>query len=184
MAKVRPELETCPSCGRCGMVIHCYYGRKLIDFEDGKPVESDICILRIACPSCEHTHAVLPDIIVPYSSHSLLFILQVLAAYFLRPESVEKICLRYEISLKRLYSWLKLWKTEKAHWLGVLAELETSSLAFLYSLMQLDRFSEFTSGFLLHFGKSFLQTHANPVLTNPPTADYRRCVFAPDYDLL
>ena len=70
MPKFQPELETCPICGSTGNChIHDYYGRSIIDFRDGKRQKSDLCVMRVFCDSCEHAHAILPDIIIPYSSY-------------------------------------------------------------------------------------------------------------------
>lgn len=52
------------SCGHSGcLIIHGYYLRKL-KTPFGRIV---LCILRFLCKECGKTHAVLPDIIVPYS---------------------------------------------------------------------------------------------------------------------
>ncbi len=45
----------------------------MIDIEDGKVVYGNVEIKRVQCKSCGHTHAILPDYIVPYG---LLFILR------------------------------------------------------------------------------------------------------------
>ena len=71
MAKFQPHLETCPICGSAGNChIHDYYGRSIIDFQAGKREKSDLCVMRVFCDSCEHAHAILPDVIIPYSSYS------------------------------------------------------------------------------------------------------------------
>ncbi|MFQ7288271.1 MAG: DUF6431 domain-containing protein [Lacrimispora saccharolytica] len=49
-----------------------------MDFIHGKPVTQEITVLRLVCVSCGHTHAVLPDMIIPYSGYGLFFILLVL----------------------------------------------------------------------------------------------------------
>ena len=62
MVSFRLELETCPFCGSKGNCrIHAYYGRKIVDFIQGRPLRTDICILRLIC-SCGHTHAILPNL--------------------------------------------------------------------------------------------------------------------------
>ena len=62
MAKFQPEFETCPICGSTGNChIHDYYGRSIIDFQNGKRQKSDLCVVRVFCDSCEHAHAILPD---------------------------------------------------------------------------------------------------------------------------
>lgn len=82
MAMFQPHLETCPICGSTGNChIHDYYGRSIIDFQAGKREKSDLCVMWVFCDSCEHAHAILPDVIIPYSSYSLLFILRLLGQY-------------------------------------------------------------------------------------------------------
>lgn len=84
MAVFQPELETCPVCGSCGNChVHAYYDRSVIDFRNGRKVTDSLCVLRLICDSCHHTHALLPDILIPYASYSLMFILRVLGECFL-----------------------------------------------------------------------------------------------------
>ena len=83
MERFQPERETCPICRSTGNChIHHYYGRSIIDFKAGRQEKSDLCVLRVFCDSCRHSHAVLPDIIIPYSSYSLFFVLRLLGEYF------------------------------------------------------------------------------------------------------
>ncbi len=168
----RYQLQTCPSCGVKGSCsIHAYYGRSLVDFIGGKPVRHSLCILRLVC-SCGHTHAILPDFIIPYSSFGLFFILRVLAEYFLRPASLEKICERFLITQKQLYHWLALFRKHKEEWMGILSSLETSGLSFLKTLFTMSGYSSFASSFVRRFAVSFLQSHKNP-------APYCQQVFGP-----
>lgn len=177
MPLVRPELETCPVCKAAGKLgVHCYYKRYLIDFIGGKNVRHEITVLRCVCDSCESTHAILPDIIIPYCSYSLFFVLRVLAEYFLHLYTIEQLCERFSITSSQLYKWLDLWKDNKAQWLGFLDDLEVSDKGFLFSLCRMDHASDFTSGFIRTFAFSFLQSHANP-----KTAVYCQDVFDPDY---
>ncbi len=168
----RPELQTCPCCGVEGSCsIHAYYDRSLVDFIGGRPVRHSLCILRLACP-CGHTHAILPDFIIPYSTYGLFFILRVLAEYFLRPASVERICERFLITRKQLYHWLSLFRKQKEEWMGLLLSLETSGLSFLKGLFTMSGYSGFASAFVRRFSVSFLQSHKNP-------APYCQQVFGP-----
>lgn len=177
----RPELETCPVCGQKSLRIHSYYGRTVTDFLNGRPTSVDVSVMRVKCESCGHTHAVLPDCIVPYSTHSLFFILRVLTEYFLHLHSVMFLCERFQISVKRLYAWLHLFKRQKAHWLGILEDLSISSRSFLTGLARRDRFSDFASDFYRLESRSFLQTHANPHLTDRKAAYSCQSIFSPDY---
>ena len=163
LSSFQPGEETCPCChtrGRC--VIHGRYFRNLIDFSKGKVVYSKVSILRVRCNSCGHTHAILPDFIVPFLQYSLSFVLRVLAAYSVRKLTVKKICSHYSISPSMLYAWRDRFLQHKGEWLGVLRDVEMPFITFLIDLLskaplspQLHEFYELT-------GRSFLQGHANP----------------------
>lgn len=172
MAGFRPELQTCPCCGTRGSCrIHAYYGRSLVDFIDGAPVRHSLCILRLIC-TCGHTHAILPDFIIPYSGYGLFFLLRVLAEYFLRLSTVEKLCERFSITPSQLCRWLQLFRVQKEEWLGILSSMETSDPAFLKALLMQTAYSDFSSAFVRRFARSFLQSHKNP-------APYCQQVFGP-----
>lgn len=167
-----PELQICPYCGRKGSCqILAYYDRFLIDFINGAPVRHSLCIMRLIC-TCGHTHAILPDFIIPYSSYGLFFILRILAEYFLHLSTVEKLCDRFSISLSQLYRWIDLFRVQKEEWLNMLSSMEISSLSFLKGLLTSPAYSDFSSSFLFHFAYSFLQSHKNPI-------DYCKQIFVP-----
>ncbi len=164
MAKFQPHLETCPLCGSTANChIHDYYDRSLVDFRSGIRTRYSLCVMRIFCDSCEHAHAILPDVMIPYSSFSLLFILCLLGQYFADRFTVEQLCERYGISQNRFYQWLSLWRSHKQDWLGLLEDLSVSDLSFLRGILVSDRFSDFSMQFALRFSYSFLQSHSNPV---------------------
>lgn len=172
MAGFHPELQACPCCGvKSACRIHAYYGRSLVDFVNGTPVRHSLCILRLIC-TCGRTHAILPDFIVPYSGYGLFFILRVLAEYFLRVSTVERLCERFSISLSQLHRWLQLFRLQKEEWLGALSSMETSGLSFLKALLIQTPYSDFASAFVRCFAKSFLQSHKNP-------ASYCQQLFGP-----
>lgn len=172
MAGFRPQLQTCPCCGARGSCrIHAYYGRSLVDFTGGAPVRHSLCIMRLIC-TCGHTHAILPDFIIPYSGYGLFFILRVLSEYFLRISTVERLCERFSITLSQLQRWLDLFRAQKEEWLGALSSMETSAFPFLKALLTQTAYSDFASCFVRRFAKSFLQSHKNPAL-------YCQQVFGP-----
>lgn len=111
-----------------------HYERYLVSWEDGGTVSRIITVERRQCASCGHTHAVLPSCLIPYKSYSLRFILIVLQNYFLRVCTVEQLCERYGISISTLYRWLRLFKRQKAIFLGVLEGAGMSCLSFLEGL--------------------------------------------------
>lgn len=184
MAQFQPELETCPICGSTGNChIHAYYGRSIIDFRTGRKHKEQLCIMRVFCDSCAHAHAILPDVIVPYSSYSLFFILFILGEYFARLHTAEQLCERFDVSLKQFYKWLSLWRSHRKQWLGLLDASETDNAAFYRQLIRLDSYSVFSMDFIRLTAHSFLQSHRNPVLVRPKNARYRQTVFSPDISL-
>ena len=110
MAKFQPHLETCPLCGSTGNChIHDYYDRSLVDFRSGIRTRYSLCVMRVFCDSCEHAHAILPDVMIPYSSFSLLFILRLLGQYF-----SDRPCLIwfvYDGITKQIWAYLSLLHT-------------------------------------------------------------------------
>lgn len=173
MARFRPESAVCPCCGSKGNChIHAYYGREIIDFIHGRRGCGNVCVMRLICGSCGHTHAVLPDILIPYDQYGIFFILRVLAERFLIHRTVEQICDRFSITRGQFYKWLHLWRAHKEEWLGLLASVETSDSSFLKTLAEMDPFSGFAAAFLRLAAHSFLQSHRNP-------ADYRQSAFCP-----
>ena len=66
---------TCPGCDSKGLVVHAYYDRYIDIFDRSHKVK----ILRLRCPSCGSTHAVLIDDMIPYSIASYNVIVEVIA---------------------------------------------------------------------------------------------------------
>ena len=167
MASFHPDRETCPICGSSfDCRIHAYYGRRIIDFIHGKPVIQEVTVLRLVCGSCGHTHAVLPDVVIPYSGYGLFFILRVLAEAFLRTSSLEQLCERFHITRNQFYKWKQLFSRHKQEWLGILEDSETSGLDFLLGISRLPEYSRFSGSFTDKTAYSFLQSHKNsPAMT-------------------
>lgn len=149
-----PDNTLCPSCGAKGAYNpHGSYERYLIHLLNAAVTTETITVPRLKC-ACGHTHALLPACLIPYGSYSLFFILTVLRAYFLCHQTVALLCESFGISISTLYAWIRLYHTHKSLWLGILNNLETTSLDFLALLRK-------TPDFLpLFFGRmafSFLQ---------------------------
>lgn len=185
MKQFRPELETCPICGNTGTChIHDYYDRSIIDFQDGRKQKENLCVMRVFCESCGHAHAILPDIIIPYSSYSLFFILFVLGEYFAGLRTIEQLCERFDISEKQFYKWLNLWNSHREQWLGMLHASETDNISFFRTILLQNPYSAFSREFLHLTEHSFLQSHRNPRLSGrKKNAHYRQSVFAPDISI-
>ena len=126
----------CPFCGtkHPHWSEFASYERDLISYEKSLAVTYKITVSRIICSSCGHTHAILPEIIIPYSSYSLIFILKVLRDYYLSHMTVQQLCDKYTIAASTLYSWKQLFLLHKKLWLCVLEDAVTKPLTFLSSL--------------------------------------------------
>ena len=165
--------EECPLCCRKGECrIHAYYYRYAVDFIDGRPVVHRLRILRVICLCCGHTHAILPDPIIPYDSYSLFFILRVLADYSIHSGSITSICERFCITPMQLYRWKALYQDHRREWQGLLKSVEQDLLHSLKELVHLDPFSSFAGEFFKKTSISFMQSHKNPASsqrsTSPP----------------
>lgn len=160
MKDFKPEMEVCPICkskGNCHL--HGYYTRGVSDFIYGIVRDLSITITRVICTSCGDTHAVLPDMIIPYKGYSVFFILRVLAEYFARIMTVEKLCARFCIAHATLYRWIKLFKQHKEIFLGILASSQVSPKSFLKHICRDQNYSDFSSSFFRIANFSFMQSH-------------------------
>lgn len=172
MDSFNPEKETCPLCKRTGDChIHAYYYRFIIDFVSGVPVVDRIRITRVIC-SCGHTHAILPDPIIPYNSYTLLFILRILVEYHLKLKTVNRLCEDFMIPATTLYRWIRLCNEHRREWQGLLTSIEQDVLASLKNLLRKDPYSDFAIFFFQKTGMSFMQSHKNPThsprIATPP----------------
>lgn len=146
-------------------------------------VTDSLCVLRLICDSCHHTHALLPDILIPYASYSLMFILRILRECFLGRSTMEHLCDRFSITPVQLHKWLKLWNKHKQQWLGILEDSETSDASFLKVLAVSDSYSSFSMSFIRRFTCNFLQSHKNPTMSGTKTAHCCQRVFQPDISI-
>jgi len=148
----------CPFCGakHPHWSEFASYERDLISFENGSPVTYTITVSRIICSSCGHTHAILPEIIIPYGSYSLIFILTVLRDYYLSHMTVQALCDKYMIATSTLYAWKRLFLIHKKLWFGILEDAAIKPLTFLSSLPSLTT-SDDLANFFQNHAQSFLQ---------------------------
>lgn len=167
----RIEECVCPICGaKHACSYHDDYERCLIYYESRKTVYSPVNIPRVICESCGHTHAILPEILIPYGSYSILFILTVLRDYYFRSSSVQKLCNQYQIAVSTLYMWKRLFNKHKKLWLGLLEDAATPALNFLDFLMDFSKgvLSQELKHFFLSHDFSFLQGTAKTTRSASP----------------
>ena len=171
MAEFHPHDHICPFCAakHPDWKKHAVYDRYLISFENECTVSYLVTIVRYRCSSCGHTHAILPESIIPYQSYSFLFIIAVMRDYFTTSLTVEGICAKYVISVSTLYSWKELFLKQKKIWLGLLDDACTSSMQFLDSLFTGSLLNGLKK-FFLTAGISFLQSASQMKKAHcPPT---------------
>ena len=159
---VKPGRERCPFCGARGRSrIYASYERNIIDIKDGKPFPRRIRILRLLC-GCGHTHALLPDFIVPYNQYTLPFILHVLRLYFSHSMTVRRLQDEFWVSPSSLYSWKSVFARHREWWPEFVRFRQEGPARVIDLLLSRPVFSDFASGFWRTTLYSFLQTHANP----------------------
>jgi hypothetical protein len=154
-----PLASVCPACSAKGSLSpHASYERGIAIYADGVHYER-MRIVRHLC-GCGRTHAVLPELIIPYRTYSILFILMVLKAYHFRSmngETVVGIAERYEIAVSTLYRWKACFEEHRRLWLGLLDAAIKAVEEFFAVLCRGPRYlSEELACFFLRFGFSFL----------------------------
>ena len=160
-------LLVCPYCGAKGTCNkRGSYERSLVTFPDGKPLVVRLRIPRVQC-TCGKSHALLPDFIVPYLSYSLPMILRILSDYFTRRLTIRGICEKYLVSPPLIYRFKKRFLIHKKQWLGILRDMELSTISFMEELL-MSSYDRFHDAFLRLTTYSFLQSHKNPANCSRP----------------
>ena len=165
-----PSKTRCPYCGSSlgGRSAIRTYPRMMITVENGARREEEIQIPLYQCPSCDHSHAILPDVLIPFGSYSLRFILTVLKAYLERTCSVRDLCEKWQIAISTLYGWIHCFAKHYSIWRSILFRI---TWVTEQSLKEVEETTAFPSSFSSRFGFSFLQmrsaSHSIPVVGKP-----------------
>lgn len=148
--------QTCPYCKSTGPhdSFTCYQ-RGLITFASGERKDLVVSVPRVKC-TCGHTHAVLPDILIPYGSYSLRFVLTVLSRYLIRSCTVTQLCDKFQISTSTLYNWIHLFIEHYNLLIGAIDSLNSLTLE---SISYINELTAVASSFYQTFRHSFLQPH-------------------------
>lgn len=145
----------CPACGAIG---RCRpigaYKRMMITVVDGMRSEIELKVPRVRCDSCQHTHSLISDVLIPHGSYTLRFILYVLAAYLRRCEPVAQLCERWAISISTLYSWIHLFLEQHNIWARALERISWVTEA---ALSRIKDTPAFPASFFERFKFFFLQ---------------------------
>jgi hypothetical protein len=137
----------------------------MITFVNQVRKEVTISINRVICSSCGDTHALLPDLLIPFASYSLKFVLHVLRAYLCRTGTVAHLCQSFAISISTLYKWIHLFNEHVNLLLSALEQTQWVSeraLSFIEEMMSLPWL------FLNRYSFSFLQNYKRHFLVPSP----------------
>ena len=146
---------SCPLCHARGRFRQIQsYDRHMISATNGARTDTVISAWRFLCESCGHTHALLPDILIPFGSYSLRFILTVLAGYLERPGTVADYFAQWQIAVSTLYGWIHLFISHYNAWCLILDRIIWVCRDSLQSVFSVPAFP---SCFLSRYGFSFLQ---------------------------
>ena len=156
IASIDLHHQICPYCGcNNNHTLHSYYDRNMITISEGLRFNLTVSVPRIKC-SCGRTHAIIPDIIIPYGSYSLRFIITVLRSYLTRNCSINELCDKFEISKSTLYDWIHLFVEHYNLWVGAINEIYALTLKAINFILDT---SNFTSSFFKKFKFSFLRPY-------------------------
>ena len=144
---------TCPCCNASGQCEYISpYKRTMISAADDTPKVQYLSIKRVRCNSCNHTHAILPDILIPYGSYSIRFILIILTKYLHRKTSVAAFCNMWHIAVSTLYSWIHLFIDHYSAFVSALDRISSISEKAVTSVEGHDTFiDDFFQRFRFHF---------------------------------
>lgn len=154
----------CNNCHSKHCQKHGYYERYyLITSDDLKNENNKVKILRVKCTECQHTHAILPEEIVPYQQYSLIFIVTALVLHYVQNKSIRKVCSLLDINERTFFKWAKTFKKQLIIYLGILSSL---TFSFKNELIRFCSYSkyvrDFGADFLRKTDRVFMQTHKNP----------------------
>lgn len=154
----------CNYCHRKNCHKHGYYDRYyLISPDDLISEDNTITILRIKCNDCGHTHAILPEEIIPYQQYSLIFVYTALEMHYVRNISIREVCQRMNINQRTFFKWAKTFMEQLKKHLGVINTLNFSIKSFLIKLKNISSYvKDFGSYFLKKTDRIFMQVHKNP----------------------
>ena len=97
----------CPKCGaRHSLIRHGIYERNISFIKEDNISNEKIEILRLKCTSCNSTHAILPNDVVPYCIYSYSFMMKVIMDFAIDKERVLSIANKYNISFQLIYSFI------------------------------------------------------------------------------
>ena len=99
------------------------YSRDMIYIENSKRIERRIEIIRFRFnndPSFT-THSLSSDILIPFGSYTVRFVLHVMNVYYKHDRSVSDLCAYFAISSSTLHDWKKLFEAHAMSYVHALS---------------------------------------------------------------
>ena len=158
------DVPRCPSCGapRDRYCRNGSYSRQLICYSNGVPCDHLISVYSFKCRSCGQSHALLPSVIVPYSSYSLGLLISLLYARITgKFPNIPSLCQHFGISESTYYRIRKRFILD-SKWILLALEPFLDSAGLTHILKPIDPIllHAALSVFFLSTGHSFLQPAA------------------------
>jgi hypothetical protein len=121
-AKITLARAVCSRCrARLASSVHARYRRHYVHIKDGQVTDTLLEVVRLRCPSCGMTHALLPPGAVPYSVFSIRFIAFLIMDWKnKRFSSIECLCEHYQITTNTFYRIKKRFEACAALALGMI----------------------------------------------------------------
>mgnify|MGYP006916095410 CR=1 FL=1 len=99
--------NVCPCChAKNKLIKYGTYERNLSILEDNDVVNYKVVVQRVFCTSCNHSHALLPNFIVPYKIMALVSIAQIVQKASV--SSAYKLAENIKISMQLIYSYIAI----------------------------------------------------------------------------
>lgn len=138
----------CPNCGAIGF-FHDFakYPRFLLNNNDER-----MKIQRVQCNKCKVTHALLPDIIIPYRYFSAPFLLKLFTLFLIDKNSISLISKKLDISISTIEKLIKYYKNDHEQHMPIINPELMNPLDHYFLI---DYFHMFFYSFMQH-----LRTHS------------------------
>ena len=128
----------CPKCGaQHAWHRHGFYERHVLYLENDTLQEHSLKVLRLQCISCNATHAILPNDIIPYSIYGLTAFLQITSKVFINKQTLSQTARKYNISYELISFFIKRLLSFENECKLVLRELQFFDAMNFSSMLQL-----------------------------------------------
>jgi len=163
----------CPCCRALrSFTRHAIYTRHICSLNFDVVVEKRINILRLACSSCNTTHAILPADTIPYCIYSFSCIFQVLVQNLLEEKSILEISSNNQISFQIIYLFLKRFINHFNHcitflrvFLAAQLDFSASSKDVISIIVKNFSYIDFQREFFNHIKEVFFMMRSQNVLS-------------------